>query len=735
MSIQSEITRIQNNVDNSLAAVAAYGVNVPNGATSDNLPRLITDIAEALQVKPEFAESVDWLNKNGDTSKLYVLPDGFIYAYMYGETKSNPKNILETATVTKNMRYNSSDTLKDATGYIAIDHVAVKSGDVIRINSTSAISSSAGNNRVKYYNSSKSAIATYTGSDARADQLLKITTENGVSSWVVGYYNTTLGNNSTNTLPSQASSIAYMRMNLYVSSASVTDAALENLIVTINEEIGGSTSGYAWTSTGRAFVPADYEDRIIALENDVADLKNGEQNAQPAVVLDVTEVYAPSPQLPADGSETADFDAENIGCNDIYAYIDSLVSKYPRYITKETLGKDESGAYDWNRYTLYRRYYDAWQKVNYPAMYGWTNGSTTIYSVSVSPRIGDTLYTTTYVGTAKGTVTAVSNANQTRTVGGVVYTRNKAKDVAPTLVYTETHYSPYYVGAYAGFRNAVYNASKSAVSSISTYSASAMKDAAGNSYVRYPFGDRDSEFKKPRVIVIGSNEHGRPSDPAEPAIISARMIKDLCECKNAANPFLNLLKSEYMLVFCPVINPYGLTKATYENANKINLDRNFDTVGWGNDSSSGLQGDYGGSENETQYFMNTITESGAFIVTANHGLGTQINSTTGEAVNAGMCHYMFGRNDSKYNSRLLSIGETMAANYNLAFTDYGEAPPESNAKTRSYIALAGAAGGAVEMQAREGFIKAGEGAMHTARILEADYTLLLQFLYMLLINE
>ena len=190
-----------------------------------------------------------------------------------------------------------------------------------------------------------------------------------------------------------------------------------------------------------------------------------------------------------------------------------------------------------------------------------------------------------------------------------------------------------------------------------------------------------------------------------------------------------------MLVFCPVINPYGLTKATYENANKINLDRNFDTVGWGNDSSSGLQGDYGGSENETQYFMNTITESGAFIVTANHGLGAQINSTTGEAVNAGMCHYMFGRNDSKYNSRLLSIGETMSANYNLAFTDYGEAPPESNAKTRSYIALAGAAGGAVEMQAREGFIKAGEGAMHTARILEADYTLLLQFLYMLLINE
>ena len=188
-----------------------------------------------------------------------------------------------------------------------------------------------------------------------------------------------------------------------------------------------------------------------------------------------------------------------------------------------------------------------------------------------------------------------------------------------------------------------------------------------------------------------------------------------------------------MVVFCPVINPWGFSEAhkSYYNANSVNVDRNFDTVGWGNDSTSGGQGAYGGSENETQYFMNTIVESEAKIVTANHGLGTQINST-GEATNAGFCHWMLGRNNSKYTSSLFAIGETMSANYNLSFTDYGEAPPESNAKTRSYIASVGAEGGAVEMQAREGFIKAGDGNIHTARILEADYTLLLQFLKMLL---
>lgn len=30
----------------------------------------------------EFADSVEWLNANGDTTKKYVLPDGFIYAHM-----------------------------------------------------------------------------------------------------------------------------------------------------------------------------------------------------------------------------------------------------------------------------------------------------------------------------------------------------------------------------------------------------------------------------------------------------------------------------------------------------------------------------------------------------------------------------------------------------------------------------------------------------------------------------
>lgn len=41
-----------------------------------------------VQIEPLFAESVTWLDSNGDTSKLYILPDNFTYAYINGTWKN-----------------------------------------------------------------------------------------------------------------------------------------------------------------------------------------------------------------------------------------------------------------------------------------------------------------------------------------------------------------------------------------------------------------------------------------------------------------------------------------------------------------------------------------------------------------------------------------------------------------------------------------------------------------------
>ena len=70
MSIQSEITRIQNNVKNSLDVVAAYGVNVPANATSDDLPSLIAKIADKV------------INK--ENLSLGIASDDLIYIFVDG---------------------------------------------------------------------------------------------------------------------------------------------------------------------------------------------------------------------------------------------------------------------------------------------------------------------------------------------------------------------------------------------------------------------------------------------------------------------------------------------------------------------------------------------------------------------------------------------------------------------------------------------------------------------------
>lgn len=720
--------------------VGNYLTSVPSEyVTEDELEEEINDLkAQMSQQTPLYAqgntveEVKNWLKDNGDESKLYVGADetdpdkGYFYAYTEttvtteGGTTPNFDNLMDDSrTVVKtDLRYSKSNAQwKDNTGYSGIV-VPFTSGKTLELRLKNYVNGNypqlyAGNSVDSFDLEPSSSIWSGTPDN---DGVLTITTTTTISRNYICFV--------------------------------VANECVDDLIVTLNQPItyttteGGTEIITAWTNTGFAFVPADYEERIINLEREVETLNRQLDNVS-ANQLSVCEVFAPSPQLPADGSETADFngDWDYITAEQIYAKIDELLNLYPRFITKEVMGKDESGTHDWCRYTLCKRAYDAWQKPNYPPMYAWVNSSTVIYSVSVSPRIGDTLYTTAYIGTSKGTVTAVSNANQTRTVGGVVYTRDKTKDVEPTLVYTETAYSPYFSSNYTNSKKGIYDGTKSNISTISSMGNGTLTGANGITYTRYPLGDRNSKFEEIPSIVIGANEHGTGGDPATPAMINARIIKDLCECKNANNPFLNLLKNEYMMVFCPVVNPWGLHKnnKSYCNSNGVNLDRNFDTIGWhpqSQEKDNWNTGDYGGSENETQYFMNTLVASKCKLAMCNHSYGHGIDNATGEAVSGGICSYMLGGNKPKYTESLLKIAEVMASNYNLLFNQNSDiATPNTSAKTRSYFEHIGIDGVALEINSRDGFItdpnNEAKGKQFTARVMEAGYTQLLQVLYMM----
>lgn len=318
-----------------------------------------------------------------------------------------------------------------------------------------------------------------------------------------------------------------------------------------------------------------------------------------------------------------------------------------------------------------------------------TVGGDTIYSTSISPRIGDTLYSTSYVGTAKGTVTAVNATNRSRTVSGGEYVRYESGDVEPTVIYTNKGDS----------RNG-----------------NATITQSGVTYNRYPLGDLGTDRAKLTPIFIYANEHGIERNPTPTgsyetkmcALIASRFIRDLCSGANAGNALYKYIRENCMLIIIPVANPWGfnynlLTDSDvtgkwggYYNYNNCNINRNYDTAGWDVTLAGGenatVMGAYAGSENETQYIMNTMVESGAVVAMSLHGLGSW----------EGYCaHQGQDPDGTDYNqTKLTKVVNFLKNNYGYTLRYYDSQPcqnlPSITSKSPSYITQSGAYGGIVE---------------------------------------
>lgn len=85
MSIESEINRINQNIQDSLSAVASKGVEVPEGANSDDLPGLINEITFSEEDGGDsvikYIESMDTENRipiRSLDSGMYILYGRFI---------------------------------------------------------------------------------------------------------------------------------------------------------------------------------------------------------------------------------------------------------------------------------------------------------------------------------------------------------------------------------------------------------------------------------------------------------------------------------------------------------------------------------------------------------------------------------------------------------------------------------------------------------------------------------
>lgn len=344
-----------------MVAVPEVVQTIGTSTTNIMSQKAVTDALASLeQVQLEFVDSIEEMT---DTSKFYVM-DGFIYAYMLTEVETGPSytNILPLAVHADGTEYagnngedgyktdyrlNSSKAEVAESGMCCTGFMPITPGasGILRLKNITPAGTKGG--YLYAFDNDKS-----TGRGATSNIVVLL---NEAFNSTTGIYTIVLGGDDDMTSGrfGQLSNAYYLRL-------SIGDIN-ENTIITWNEEIaesGSTTTEYAWTNTGQAFAPADYEDRIISLENDVDVLKETVENISKEDAVDkialikawdapIYDANIPVFQLSAE--KAAMTNAAQTPA-DIYARYDALMAKHPNYITKTDLGLCSDGVNHVYRY-------------------------------------------------------------------------------------------------------------------------------------------------------------------------------------------------------------------------------------------------------------------------------------------------------------------------------------------------------------------------------------------------
>lgn len=293
---------------------------------------IAAELAKRGQLRPEFANSIAECT---DTSKLYVLPDGFIYGYVMRNTEPEPlyTNRLDSAEIRHGYRYSKSGAaFKELAGCDAVILEIPTSGSVIiRFRNCGREPSYpqvyGGKSNTNFTSSTYADNASKWLTDANGDSYVQFTNSNGDT-------------------------------HVVAMLATVDKSAA---IITVNEEIKWSAGGttYKWANTGHAFVPADYEDRIVDLETDAASqaqqialLEKKVENVNADASLTAAynrikrwryPIYEDAPVFLLETNKVA-LSGNFENTNAVYAKYDALMSAHSHYITRENCGMASDGA-------------------------------------------------------------------------------------------------------------------------------------------------------------------------------------------------------------------------------------------------------------------------------------------------------------------------------------------------------------------------------------------------------
>lgn len=414
----------------------------------------------------------------------------------------------------------------------------------------------------------------------------------------------------------------FMRLTLVFSVSAVNIICYKNGVYAgwIERAYGTLTSGdYVY----KINVPFDYDSyKVVCFTTG-------------ATTATANNCYVKIPPVAYFGTNNDEINIEGLDTDAIYGYYDELMAEFPNYISKRVLGYDSSGQHEIREYVATLR--DNYAYLYKERCYAWKNGSTIIYTESISPRVGDSAYTDQLTTSTGYTVSESDCNNGTITVNGVVYSRDTTDDISADIAFRNTGTS-------------------------STITVS------GKTYTRTPNYDKSSICKK--TIVSICNEHGPGSngDPREPSVVMYYLLKALCG-ETIDNPQLDWLKRYAKLVIIPVANPYAYNEEGSVaqlgdlmgrvNANGVNINRNYPTTNW-TTLSQNEAGAYGGSEVETQYNINCVMRHNADIAIDEHCLGPNSG-------NYNQWHYegIMSNNISSETKMM------MLSTYNLAYSSYG----------------------------------------------------------------
>jgi hypothetical protein len=247
----------------------------------------------------EEPEVVGSINECVDTSKKYVLPDGYIYAYrkkfVPGATTPNFTNQLPTSLdldldgiyndplgYKMGVRHNYNWTTQkpyeesfESNEYplYATGLIPIKLGDIVRVNQIGTSTYQGFNNSIiRYYNANLD----YATGVYYQDSVLETAIKDGGGTYEL----TGSGNNMViNDLefPVNATT-ARMQAPAYMSFHIRTTTPPDDVIITVNEEITYTVTEdryvWEWTNTGEPYVKPDYLAMISDLQRQIDELKN-----------------------------------------------------------------------------------------------------------------------------------------------------------------------------------------------------------------------------------------------------------------------------------------------------------------------------------------------------------------------------------------------------------------------------------------------------------------------------